>query len=153
MDIRNEAQLRKFLMDKCVEAVSNAEKKVNKELDDNLNRFYSEFEPERYVRTNNLLNSLESTGVIQSEGGVDAEVGFATPHYKKGWIPLQDHGYGLACWSDEKILNTVMTGGKSGLPHGGYEDGTAIWTQSMENLGGRKGIESLIKQELKKQGL
>ena len=41
----------------------------------------------------------------------------------------------------------------SSLPHGGHEEGTAIWTESMEHLGGRQGISKLLKQELKKQGL
>lgn len=150
MNIKNDAQLQKFLMAKCAEAVANAEKKVHKELADNLNQFYSEFEPEEYIRTGALLGSLESTGVTQNGDGVEAEVGFNTPHYEKGWLPLQSGGYGLACWSDDKILNTAMTGA---LPHGGYEDGTAIWTESMKNLGGKQGIERLIKQELKKQGL
>jgi hypothetical protein len=150
MDIKNDAQLKKFLMKKCVEAVANAEKKVHKEFADNLNQFYSEFDPEEYIRTDALSGSLESTGVTQVGDSVEAEVGFNTPNYEKGWIPLQSGGYGLACWSDEKIQDTAMTGA---LPHGGYEDGTAIWTGSMKNLGGKQGIERLIKQELKKQGL
>lgn len=150
MDIKNDAQLRKFLMAKCTEAVANAEKKVHKEFADNLNQFYSEFTPEEYIRTGALLGSLESTGVTQNGDSVEAEVGFNTPHYEKGWLPLQSGGFGLACWSDEKILDTAMTGS---LPHGGYEDGTAIYTESMKNLGGKQGVERLIKQELKKQGL
>lgn len=150
MDIKNDAQLRKFLMAKCAEAVTNAEKKVYDELANNLNQFYSEFDPEEYIRTGALLSSLESTGVTQAGDSVEAEVGFNTPSYEKGWIPLQSGGYGLACWSDQKILDTAMTGD---LPHGGYEGGTAIWTESMRNLGGKQGIERLIKQELKKQGL
>lgn len=151
MDIKNDAQLQKFLMKKCAEAVSNAEKKVHKELADNLNQFYAEFEPEEYIRTGALLDSLESTGVTQvGDDSVVAEVGFNTPNYEKGWIPLQNGGYGLATWSDEKILAVAMN---SVVPHGGYHTGTAIWNESMRNLGGKQGIEKLIKQELKKQGL
>lgn len=150
MDIKNDAQLKKFLMKKCAEAVANAEKQVHEELAENLNQFYSEFEPEEYIRTGALLNSLESTGVIQSGDTVEAEVGFNTPHYDKGWVPLQSGGFGLACWSDDKILAVAMN---SVVPHGGYETGTAIWNESMRSLGGKQGIERLIKQELKKQGL
>lgn len=151
MDIKTEAQLRKFLMTKCSKAVASAEKQVHKELADNLNQFYAEFEPEEYIRTGALLNSLESTGVTQvGDDSIVAEVGFNTPNYEKGWVPLQSGGYGLACWSDQKILDTAMTGD---LPHGGYKDGTAVWTESMNNLGGKQGVERLIKQELKKQGL
>lgn len=150
MDIKNEAQLRKFLIEKCTKAVANAEQKVHKELADNLNQFYSEFEPEEYIRTGALLESLESTGVTQTGDGVEAEVGFNTPHYEKGWIPLQSGGFGLAYWSDEKIQAVAMN---SAVPHGGYETGTAIWADSMKNLGGKQGVERLIKQELKKEGL
>lgn len=150
MVIKNDAQLKKFLMQKCAEAVANAEKQVHQELADNLNQFYAEFDPEEYIRTGALLDSLESTGVTQTGDSVEAEVGFNTPHHAKGWVNLQNGGYGLSCWSDEKILDTTMRGA---LPHGGYEDGTAIWTESMQNLGGKQGIERLIKQELKKQGL
>ena len=39
------------------------------------------------------------------------------------------------------------------LPHGGYEGGTAIWTESMAKLGGGQGIKNLLIQELKKQGI
>lgn len=150
MYIKNEAQLKKFLMKKCVEAVSSAENKVHEEFANNLNRFYSEFNPEEYIRTGALSDSLRSTGVVQIGDSVEAEVGFDTPSYEKGWIPLQSGGYGLAAWSDEKILAVAMNGA---LPHGGYERGTAIWAESMKNLGGRNGIKNLIKQELKKRGL
>ena len=135
-------------MGKCVKAVASTERKVHGEFADNLNQFYAEFSPEEYIRTGALLGSLESTGVAQSGDSVTAEVGFNTPHYAKGWVNLQNGGYGLACWSDQKILDTAMAGS-----HGGYEDGTAIWTDSMIKLGGRKGIENLLIQELKKQGI
>lgn len=154
MVFKNEAQLKKFLADKCAKAVAEAEKKIYTELAGNLNQFYYEFRPEEYIRTGALFDSLESTGVIrtgnQHMNKAVAEVGFNTPKYQHGWVPLQSGGYGRSTWSDEKVLNVVMTGG---LPHGGYEDGTAIWTESMANLGGASGIKNLLKQELKKQGL
>lgn len=150
MTFENEAQLKNFLLDKCTKAIANSERKIYEELAGNLNQFYYEFRPEEYIRTGALYNSLESTGVIRTGNGAEAEVGFNTPTYRHGWISLQSGGYGCSTWSDEKILNVVMTGG---LPHGGYEDGTAIWTESMESLGGRQGISSLLKQELKNQGL
>ena len=104
-----------------------------------------------------MFDSLEATGVRRSGNqyvsSATAEVGFNTPHYKRGWVPLQSGGFGRASWSDETILNVAMTGSYGGLPHGGYEDGTAIWTESIASLGGRQGIKNLLKQELKKQGL
>ena len=150
MVFKNEAQLKRALMGKCAKAVAETEKKIYTELAGNLNQFYYEFRPEEYIRTGALFDSLDYTGVIKTGNCVIAEVGFNTPKYKHGWVPLQSGGYGHSTWNDEKILNVVMTGG---LPHGGYEDGTAIWTESMQSLGGRSGIKNLLKQELKRQGL
>lgn len=158
MSFRNEAQLRKFLMTKCANAVGNTGKKVHEEFSGNLNQFYSEFKPEEYIRTGALLNSLEYDGVKrignQHMSRAEVEVGFNTPSYDQGVMPLQhtpEHGmYGWATWSGEKVLDVAMT---DGMPHGRYASGTAIWTESMNNLGGEQGIKGLLKQELKKQGL
>lgn len=154
MSIKNEAQLKKLLMEKCTAAVSNAEKKVYEELAGNLNQFYTEFKPEEYIRTGALFNSLESTGVVrtgnQHMSRAEAEVYFNTPSYQHGWVRLQSGDYDYAAWDGETVLNVAM---KGALPHGGYADGTAIWTESIKSLGGNKGIKNLLMQELKKQGL
>lgn len=154
MVFKNKSQLQSFLSKKCANAVAEAERKIYEELAGNLNQFYVEFHPEEYIRTGALFNSLESTGVRKSSNkyisSATAEVGFDTPRYKHGWVPLQSGAYGYSTWSDEKILDVVMT---SGLPHGGYEDGTPIWKETMQKLGGRNGIKALLKQELKRQGL
>lgn len=154
MTFKNEAQLKKFLSEKCAKAVKNAKEKVYEELAGNLNQFYTEFKPKEYIRTGALFDALESTDVIrtgnQHMSRVEAEVGFNVPHYEHGEVLLQSGEYGFSYWDDEHILDVVMTGD---LPHGGYEDGTAIWNESMSGLGGKRGIENLMKQELKKQGL
>lgn len=150
MTFKNEAQLKKFLMGKCANAVANTERKVHEEIVGNLNQFYTEFRPEEYIRTGALFNSLETTGVIKTGNSVEAEVYFNTPSYRHGWVPLQSGGFGHSSWTDNHILDVVMT---DGLPHGGYEDGTPIWSESMKNLGNRQGIKILLKQELKRQGL
>lgn len=137
-------------MGKCAEAVANVEKKVHAEFAANLNQFYYEYNPLEYIRTEALFNSLEVTGVKQAGNRVIAEVYFNKPSWEHGWVPLQSGHYGHSSWSDEKVLNVAMT---SSFPHGGYERGTAIWTESMKNLGGIQGIKNLLKQELKRQGL
>ena len=58
MTFKNEAQLRKFLLDKCANAVDNAKEKVHDKFVNNLNQFYSEFKPREYIRTNELFNSF-----------------------------------------------------------------------------------------------
>ena len=150
MSIKNEAQLKKFLMGKCVKAVDNAKEKIYEEFSGNLNQFYHEFSPKEYIRTGALLNSLEVTGVKRAGNRVVAEVYFDVPHYNHGWVPLQSGGFGYSYWTDGYIFNVAMKGGS---PHGGYAGGTAIWTESMKKLGGKQGIKNLLIQELKKQGL
>lgn len=149
MTFKNEAQLKSFIIGKCAAAVSNAERKVYEELAGNLNQFYAEFKPKEYIRTGALFNALDSTGVIKIKNGVMAEVYFDTPSYQHGWVPLQSGGQGYSYWDDEYILKVAMEMGS----HGGYEDGTAIWTESMNKLGGKAGIKNLLIQELRKQGL
>ena len=148
MTFKNEAQLKKFLMGKCVKAVENAEKKVHEEMAGNLNQFYTEFKPKEYIRTGALFDSLEVTGVKRAGNYITAKVYFNPPHYDHGYIPLQSGGFGYSYWTDDYIFDVAMKGS-----HGGYESGTAIWNDSMLSLGGRLGIKSLLIQELKKQGL
>jgi hypothetical protein len=150
MTFKNEAQLKKFLLEKCAKAVDSAKEKIYEEFAGNLNQFYTEFRPEEYIRTGALFDSLVVTGIKRVGNNVSAKVYFDTPRYEHGWVPLQSGGFGYSYWDDEYILDVVMTGSS---PHGGYKGGTAIWTESMGNLGGRQGIKILLIQELKRQGL
>lgn len=148
MVFKNEQQLKKILLSKCAKAVANVENEVCAEFDWNLNQFYSEFKPAEYIRTFALADSLEATNVATTGNGVFAEVRFNTPSYKNGIMQLQSGRTGYAAWSGEKVLDTAMHGS-----HGGYVDGTAIWYDGMNSLGGEQGIKNMLKQELKKQGL
>lgn len=158
MSIKNSAQLRKLLMGKLATAVGNTERKVHEEFAGKLNQFYTEFQPEEYIRTGALFNALDHTGVAKSGNQhvvrAEAEVYFNTPSYEQGVMPLQhtsEHGmYGWASIGGGEVLDMALTGGK---PHGGYAGGTAIWKEGMEGLGGKRGIKNLLKEELKKQGL
>lgn len=137
MVFKNEAQLKNFLMAKCKNAVVSAEEKVHRTIDTCLKRFYDEFDPDQYIRTEKLLHSLVKSGVRSSGNGFEAEVYFdaSTLNYTTG------------SWSGETVLNVAM---KSNVPHGGYAGGTPIWTTSMEILGD---IFKLLEQELKAQGI
>lgn len=154
MTFKNEAQLKRFLADKCAKAVDYAKDEISQEFVGNLNQFYSEYSPEEYIRTGALFDSLKVTDVKrvgnQHSSWASAEIYFDTPHYEHGWVPLQSGNFGYSYWDDKYILDVVMT---NKLPHGGYEGGTAIWSKTMSNLGGTRGIKSLLIQELKKQGL
>lgn len=150
MTFKNEAQLKKFLLSKCANAVDNTKERVHQEFAGSLNQFYAEYSPMEYIRTGALSGSLESTGAQQVGSSVTAKVYFNMPHYKHGLVPLQSGDFGYSYWDDGYIFDVVM---KSGAPHGGYAGGTPIWTTSLRSLGGKSGIIGLLKQELKKQGL
>lgn len=148
------AQLRGAIAEKCAIAVSNTADIIRKKFEENLNQFYSEYTPTEYIRTGALESSLYSEDVRrygnQHVSGAIAEVGFETPSYQHGWVRLQSGDYDWSSWSDEEILDVVMTGS---MPHGDAAGGTAIWTKTIRDLGGKRGIENILKEELKKQGL
>lgn len=148
MVFKNEKQLKIFLMAKCKSAITQAEEKVHRIIDGCLQQFYSEFTPDEYIRTQQLLHSLVKSGVKQVGNRFEAEVYFDVGklNYTTGVVPTQN-GTGYATWSGQKVLDVAMT---SGLPHGGYASGTAIWTESMKRLGN---IYELLIQELRKQGI
>lgn len=154
MAFKNSKDLQKALSAGLAAAVGATEKKIHEEFAGNLNQFYTEFKPKEYIRTGALFNSLDSTGVIRSGNQhmsrAEAEIGFDVPSYQHGWVLLQSGDYDYAAWDGEQVLDVAMT---SGLPHGEYAGGTAIWTESIKKLGGKKGIKNLLESELKKQGL
>lgn len=153
MVFKSEEQLKAFVLAKCRNAIVNTEEKVHRIIDSCLEQFYNEFDPEEYIRTQQLLHSLVRSGVKSVGNGFEAEVYFDVGklNYQTGEVPLQhtpEHGmYGYATWSGQKVLDVAMT---SGLPHGGYAGGTAIWTTSMTQLGD---ILGLLLKELKAQGI
>ena len=151
MIFKSEEQLKSYVLERCRNAVSNAEQKIHKTIDSFLIRYYGEFTPDEYIRTNKLMHSLVKTGVKSSGNGFEAEVYFdiSRLNYEQGMMPLQhtpEHGrYGWATWTGDKVLETAMNGS-----HGGYVGGTPIWGASMSQLGN---IVELLKQELIKQGI
>lgn len=152
MVFKNKKQLEDFLLAKCKSALVQAEEKVHRIIDDCLKQFYSEFEPDEYIRTSQLLHSLIKSGVKSTGNGFEAEVYFDINglNYPKGETSLQSGGKGYANWDIDTILDVVMTGSYSGLPHGGYAEGTAIWSESLKRIGN---IWSLLEQELRAQGI
>ena len=152
MVFKNEKQLKDFLLAKCKTAITQTEEKVHRIIDDCLKQFYSEFKPDEYIRTQQLLHSLVKSGVKQNGNSFEAEVYFnvGALNYDQGHVLLQSGNYGWAEWDAETVLRVAMTGDYGGLPHGGYESGTAIWTESMKRLGN---IFELLKQELVSQGI
>lgn len=154
MVFKNEAELKNFLMKKCKEAVAGTERKVHDIIDKCLQQFYNEFEPEEYIRMGQLLHSLVKSGVKPTTNGYEAEVYFDVDgiHYQNGWVETKS-GYGYANWDKDTILDVVMTGSHSGLPHGGRAGGTAIWTESQATINALGGVIEMIVRELRLIGV
>lgn len=134
-------QIKKDIEAKAKVAVFNTREKIYSVIEKNLRVYYGEFSPEEYIRTQQLLNSL-----VRQSSGLHAEVYFdaGALNYQTGVIETQ-HGAGYATWGAAEVLDTSMHGS-----HGGYVGGTAIWDNSMSELGD---IIALIVKELRAAGL
>lgn len=147
MVFKSEAQLKNFLMLKCRVAVASTEQKVYDIIDKCLVQFYEEFDPNEYIRTGKLLRSLVKSNIKQVENGFEVEVYFdvSALNYQTGVVPTQT-GTGYASWDDETVLRVAM---ESGVPHGGYESGTAVWTKSQATIQALGGVYKMLERELK----
>ena len=140
------SQIKKDIEAKAEVAVFNTREKIYSVIEKNLRVYYGEFSPEEYIRTQQLLNSL-----VRQSGGLHAEVYFdaGALNYENGVMELQHTSetgiYGWATWGAAEVLDTSMHGS-----HGGYVNGTAIWDNSMSELGD---IIALIVKELRAAGL
>ena len=137
MVFKNKKQLENFLLAKCKSAIIQAEEKVHRVIDNCLKQFYSEWEPDQYIRTSQLLHSLVRSGIRSTGNGFEAEV----------YFDARLLNYTTGSWDGETVLRVAM---ESNVPHGGYMSGTAVWNESMEMLGD---IWSLLEQELRMQGI
>lgn len=147
MVFKNEKQLKEFLLSKCKIALTQVEERIYRVIDGALQQYYSEFEPDEYIRTQQLLHSLVKSDVKRVGDRYEAEVYFdgSSMHYETQHVLRQSGWYGSATWGADEVLDTAMNGS-----HGGYIDGTAIWGTSHAVLGD---IYMLIKKELIAQGI
>ena len=160
MKFKSEKQLEKFLLAKCRAAVAGTEQKVHNIIDKCLQQYYNQFEPEEYIRTEQLLHSLVKSSVEPNgKNGYKARVYFDADalNYQNGYVEIQSTEstgrMGYAAWDTYTILDVTMTGSYSGLPHGGYAKGTAIWSKSeamMQTLGG---VYEMLERELRMIGV
>lgn len=135
------SQIKKDIEAKARVAVFNTREKIYSVIEKNLRVYYGEFSPEEYIRTQQLLNSL-----VRQSSGLHAEVYFdaGALNYQTGVIETQ-HGIGYATWGAAEVFDTSMHGS-----HGGHVGGTAIWDNSMSELGD---IIALIVKELRAAGI
>ena len=150
MIVKNEAQLKKMLLQKCKVAVALAEEKIHRIIDRVLEEFYAEYDPVEYRRTYQFLNSLVTTGVKETINGYEAEI-----YFDLSKINYPDPAQGLSGkWhrkeaTDKEIFDNNLTGAN---PHGWYPvGGTPVWTNAFPIIDAN--AIDILKQELIAQGI
>lgn len=141
-------ELKNYILSRCEKAVYETKEKVFKLIYAVLAQYYEEYKPIYYERTYQFFTSLVDTDVRKEGNGFIAEVYFdlSSIDYqsRKGNRAYSDS------WSDEKIIDEIMTGGS----HGGYTapiNNTKVWTESMEILDAD--LIEILKHELIKNGI
>ena len=147
-------EIKAEILSKSYTAVRMAQDEAYKIIHRVLEKYY-EWEPEYYLRTERLLNSLVMSSVKPSgNGGVIAEVYFDASKldYSKGWVALKKpfpNGMqeGYATWDADKVLNAAMLGADTAT----WRNPTAIWDKSVPLLNSK--MMKVLKKELKNAGI
>lgn len=137
-----------YILKQSEVAIKNAQDKVGNIINHFLTEYYKEYDPEVYVRTYQLLKSLVKSDVKRVGDSWVAEVYFDLDalNYATRIVP---QGQSWSAWAspestfhrndwthenDKWVLETAMTGGNTGRPHGGYASGTQVWNESLKIL-------------------
>lgn len=116
---QNEAQLKSFLLEKCKSAVANAENKVYAIIKESLVKYYRDYDPILYDRTNQLLYSLVKSDVKILGNRVVAEVYFDIDglNYMTGNMPTGEEVMAAASQGVHGAIgdNLLYRHGKSGV--------------------------------------
>lgn len=120
MVFKNEEQLKKFLLEKCQVALSNAQEQIYQIIDRFLKAFYADYDPLIYQRTEQLLHSLVKSDVRLIGNNVKAEVYFDinSLNYETGRKP-----------SGKQVMDAAAEGwhGADGLRVVTGNSGVSVW--------------------------
>lgn len=146
--VRTISELKRVVQNRASQAVKITRDEMFKIFQKHINEYYSEkvFKggtseiPAMYDRTYKLLNSLIKTDVVQSGWEISCKVqideDYLSYTYEKGATGLD-----VVKWANDNL-------------HGGTIKGDVeIWNDAIEELGGKSGILSLLKTNLKKCGV
>lgn len=145
--------LEKYLMNGLRRTVENGKDKAYNVIKYSLSKYYGEYTPEFFERTRQVLNSLVKGDVVQTGNGYKSEVyvDLGSLNHPNYYTYIDDgKTYRMRRnWSEEKILDSVMTWGS----HGGKDSisGTAVWTESMQTLD--SDLIDFLKRELIANGI
>ena len=121
------------IMEGLYKTVEGGRKVAYNVINMSLNKYYGEYTPQFFARTEQVLNSLVVGEVVSTGNGYKAEVYFnlgALNHPDYHTYKKNGEEYKMKkSWDEEQILDSVMLSGS----HGGNEriKGTAVWTESM----------------------
>ena len=120
-------------------------------------KFYGEYKPEFFKRTEQVLNSLVKSEVVPTKNGYEARVyfdigklhhpeSFEFTRYSKRKGTVKKYSIERK-WSEERILNSVMLKGH----HIYGAKSTAVWVESMAQLNAE--FMAFLKKELIDNGI
>lgn len=123
MVFKNEKQLEAFLLKKSRQALLKAQDKVYGIIKQFVYGFYTEFTPEEYHRTLQLLRSLVHSGIVSDSKGYKVEI-----YFDVGGL-----NYDTGTWSGEEVFDVAMN---YKYPHGAYSGagGSPMWKPIIEKL-------------------
>lgn len=142
MAIKNEAQLREIIFADCRRALAKTQEKIYKIIDLYLQKFYADYDPVMYDRTEQLLRSLVKSDIRQEGNRLIAEVYFDLSYiYKTGANP-----------SGEDVMFQASHGG-----HGAkglkvvYGSGIDVWYTPLEIIDSQ--AADILRQMLIEEGV
>lgn len=144
--INNTFQLRAAIESKIPSALSNTASRIYLIIDRFVKEYYAEFSPEIYERTYQLYKSLVKTDVMKTASGYRVELYFDASSLDYAFKTVNGNKVANVGYDEKKTLSSAMYGS-----HGGYENGTAIWDESMAIVHSQ--LSRILREELVKNGI
>ena len=150
--IRNINGLKQIVDAKIQTALTATYDEINDTLEYYIDRYYDEYKPKMYDRTNTLLDSPIELNVTKTKGGYACSVGFSDDYLNyqypdtyvdTGTIPnIPATGLDVVAWNDMYGSHGYTVNGK-----------VQMWSDTIDALGGRDGIIQIFKRNLRACGL
>lgn len=148
-------EIERYLLEKCEKGLYEAQERIFNKIEEFIDKFYSEYDPELYQRTHQFYRSLVESKIIPTSNGYEAYVYFDIDQLDHSIKRLKTSNGGYRTiknkgWSEETILETAMIGN---FPHGGYSSagGTGIWTNAIPEI--TEEAYQYLKQALISEGI
>lgn len=146
--INNKTNWVQTLEAKVQEALKATQQEIYDVIQRHIQRYYDEYTPIVYERTQQFLNSLIKTELVRTGNCISCRVQINDNYlqYKypgnpnwKGSIPAT--GQDVAKWANEHTHGSII------------HRESAFWEDAMRDLGGEQGIYAIMKKNLKNAGI